>query len=79
MYVSLNLWKALLTNYFPSFHRPTSYGSFFERLLLLTVPSDLCLLGCVFYIADYQKYMEASLLNTWKEVRFEPMATLIKL
>ncbi|KAI0226634.1 PAX-interacting protein 1 [Lamellibrachia satsuma] len=33
-----------------------------------TIPSDLCLLGCVFYIADYQKYLEASLLNTWKQV-----------
>ncbi|KAK2181918.1 hypothetical protein NP493_376g01031 [Ridgeia piscesae] len=33
-----------------------------------TIPSDLCLLGCVFYIADYQKYLESSLLNTWKQV-----------
>lgn len=32
------------------------------------VPEDACLLGCVFYIADYQKYLDAPTIDTWKQV-----------
>ncbi|XP_013410668.1 PAX-interacting protein 1 [Lingula anatina] len=31
------------------------------------VPEDMCLLGCVFYIADYNKYMEQEQLDVWKK------------
>lgn len=32
------------------------------------IPEDACLLGCVFYIADYQKYLDAPTIDTWKQV-----------
>ena len=37
-----------------------------------TVPESVCLLGCVFYITDYDKYMTGGelkdMLSTWKLV-----------
>ncbi|XP_064634696.1 PAX-interacting protein 1-like [Lineus longissimus] len=33
-----------------------------------TVPPDLCLLGCVFYITDYQKYLDNKQIETWQMV-----------
>ena len=32
------------------------------------VPEDVCLLGCIFYIADYQKYLEHTTLDVWRQV-----------
>jgi len=35
---------------------------------VFSVPENVCLLGCVFYIADYQKYLEYSTLDMWRKV-----------
>ena len=35
---------------------------------MFSVPEDVCLLGCIFYIADYQKYLEHSTLDMWRQV-----------
>ena len=35
---------------------------------MFSVPEDVCLLGCIFYIADYQKYLEYSTLDMWRQV-----------
>jgi PAX-interacting protein 1 len=32
------------------------------------VPDDVCLLGCVFYIGDYQKCLDPLTLDIWKQV-----------
>lgn len=32
------------------------------------VPEDVCLLGCVFYITDYQKTLEPAELESWRQV-----------
>ena len=34
----------------------------------IVVPEDLCLLGCVFFITDYQKYLTPQQISTWKKV-----------
>ena len=34
----------------------------------VSVPQDVCLLGCIFYIADYPKYIDPSALEMWREV-----------
>ena len=36
--------------------------------MLHTVPEDLCLLGCVFFITDYQRYLSSEQIMTWKKV-----------
>lgn len=33
-----------------------------------TVPSDMCLLGCIFYMADYQKLLDPEMLKVWTTV-----------
>ena len=38
-------------------------------LFLLSVPGDLCMLGCVFYITDYHKYLDAKDISDWKKVQ----------
>jgi len=35
---------------------------------MFSVPEDICLLGCIFYIADYQKYLENTTLDMWRQV-----------
>jgi len=37
-------------------------------LMYFLVPEDVCLLGCIFYIADYQKYLEHTTLDVWRQV-----------
>ena len=32
---------------------------------ILLVPRELCLVGCVFFIADYYAIIESSTLNAW--------------
>ena len=34
----------------------------------LTVPGEQCLLGCVFYICDYQSLVGEEETNTWTQV-----------
>ena len=34
------------------------------------VPEDLCLMGCIFYITDYPKYLDVAMIHTWKMVGF---------
>ena len=35
---------------------------------MFSVPEDVCLLGCIFYIADYQKCLQHATLNIWRQV-----------
>jgi len=37
-------------------------------MLICLVPADVCLIGCIFYIADYQKYIEHTTLDVWRQV-----------
>lgn len=36
--------------------------------LFIAVPPDQCLLGCVFYIADYQKSVGSDETSTWIKI-----------
>ena len=40
------------------------------------VPPEVCLLSCVFYITDYQKYVDIAQLDVWKKV-FLTLTSLI--
>lgn len=42
--------------------------TYFGHDISESVPEDLCLLGSVFYVADYVKYLEAKQLDTWTKV-----------
>lgn len=37
---------------------------------------EVCLLSCVFYITDYQKYVDAAQLDVWKKVRVSVYTSL---
>jgi len=37
---------------------------------MFSVPEDVCLLGCIFYIADYQKCVKATTLDIWRQVQY---------
>ncbi len=34
----------------------------------ISVPEDLCLLGCVFFVTDYQRYLSPGQMSTWRRV-----------
>lgn len=46
------------------------YSNFVTNMkwIFITVPEDLCLLGCVFFITDYQRYLSSEQITTWKKV-----------
>lgn len=48
----------------PHYPRPHLFGHDYNTML----PRELCMVGCVFYIADYYSDITTNTLNGWKRV-----------
>ncbi|XP_041365559.1 PAX-interacting protein 1-like [Gigantopelta aegis] len=49
-------------------HTPQSIPQYWGHDPSDSVPPDMCLLGCVFFVTDYQKILGQEEIDTWKQV-----------